>query len=171
MKRYELLLVLALFVARGHAQERDTIPAGRPDFIISLNLVGDASLISMGFEKLFFIKPAFTLAGRLGFGFNQEFLLFSSDPPRNYFIMPMAVSCNFGKKRSYLECGLGGSVIAGGRTTYFMGYPILGYRLHPFRNPGFSFRAWLFYPFGQLSVLESTDLLMAPFGVSIGIAL
>jgi hypothetical protein len=171
MKRSALLFLFTLLVAHGNAQEHDTVPGNRPDFVISLNLVGDASLLSIGFEKLFFIKPAFAMAGRLGFGFNQEFQLFSSDPPINYFIMPMSVTCNFGKGRSYLECGIGGTMLSGNRTSYYIGYPIVGYRFHPFKNPGFSFRAWLFYPFGQLSVLESTDILVSPFGLSFGIAL
>lgn len=172
MKRFNLLFLLTLCIVTGRAQEGDTIQSNRSSFVIGMNLSGDASLISLNFEKLFYIKPAFALAAKMGFGFNQEFQIFSTgEPTVNYFILPMSVTCNFGKGRSYLECGIGGSLVAGNDNSYYLGYPIIGYRYHPFKNPGFSFRVWLFYPFGQLPVVESTDILFAPFGVSFGIAL
>lgn len=172
MKRSALLFLLTLFMVTGSAQEGDTMQSKRSSFVIGMNLSGDASLISLSFDKLFYIKPDFALAARMGFGFNQEFQIFSTgEPPVNYFILPMSVTCNFGKGRSYLECGIGGSLVAGNDISYYLGYPILGYRYHPFKNPGFSFRVWLFYPFGQLPVVESTDVLFAPVGLSIGIAL
>ena len=164
---------LLLLIAPGlWAQEKGMTDSVRSEFIISVNLAGDASVLSLGFEKLFFLKPGVILAGKVGFGFNQEFQLFDPDPPQNYFILPHHVTVNLGGgKRSFVEMGIGGSWITDNRDNYYLVYPMVGYRLHPFKIPGFSFRACLFYPFGQMSVLDTTDMWLVPLGLSVGIAL
>lgn len=77
----------------------------------------------------------------------------------------------YGKNKAFLEYGIGGSAIfsTGNKSSYLI-YPILGYRHHPFKNPGISFRAWILLPFGQQSTIESYDILFVPIGGSIGIA-
>lgn len=154
------------------AQAEDVGENERPGFILSGNIAGDASILSLGLEKLFFVRTNMILAGKLGFGFNQEFQLFDPDPPRNYFILPHAVTLNLGlSKRSFLELGIGGSWVAHGIENYYLVYPMAGYRFHPFRKSKFSFKVWGFYPFGQMDVLDEIDLLLAPVGLSFGIAL
>jgi hypothetical protein len=172
MKKIILIMVLTLQLAGLRAQETAVPPEYRPDFIISANIAGDASLLTLGFEKLFFVKPKLTLAGKLAFGYNQDFQLFSSAPPTNYFILPHSFTLNLGEgKRSFGELGIGGAWITSNSENYYLFYPILGYRYHPFKNPGFSFRAWIYYPFGQSNTLDDSDLLIAPFGLSFGVAL
>ena len=163
-----IILLLAVF---AWVQAQDTEPAqkDRSDFIISANFSSGASLLSLGFEKLFPLKANFTLAAKVGFGFNQEFRIFSDGtPPVNYFILPHHLSCNFGSKRSYFEMGVGGAWVSGDRNNYYLVYPILGYRYHPFKNPGFSFRAFLYYPFGQEFITEYNEVMFAPVGLSFG---
>ena len=172
MKKIILIILLTLQFAGIRAQDTKAGPGSRPDFVISGNLGGDASLFTLGFEKLFFVKPKLTLAAKIAFGYNQEFLLFSSKPPINYFILPHSFTLNLGEgKRSFGEFGIGGSWITSNSENYYLFYPILGYRYHPFKNPGFSFRAWVFYPLGQSNTLDDSNLLIAPLGVSFGIAL
>ena len=165
-----LLFLLSSALLRAqteHVPERD-----RPEFIISGNIAGDASLLSLALEKLFFIRPNRVIAGRLGFGFNQEFQLFDPDPPKNYFILPHSVTLNLGlSKRSFVEFGIGGSWITHRVDNYYLVYPQAGYRFHPFRKAKFSVKIWGFFPFGQMKVLEASDLLVLPLGVSFGIAL
>jgi hypothetical protein len=170
MKIRFVLALLVLCTWDSFAREDSLKSTPRPDFIISLNLAGDVSIISVGFEKLFFIKPSLTLAGKAGLGFNQEFQIFSEADPDNFFILPHQVTANYGKRKSFLEFGIGGSIIIGGGLSEYIAYPIVGYRLHPFKNRGFSFRAWLFYPFGQLEKIEKTEMLVVPYGISFGIA-
>jgi hypothetical protein len=153
------------------ARNREPEKELRPDFILSGNLAGDASILSLGFEKLFFPKPVLTLSVKAGLGFNTEFQLFSSDPPDNYFILPHHVTCNFGRNRSYLELGAGGAWVTGNSNNYYLAYPILGYRYHPFKNPGFSFRVWVYYPFGQTINMDWDVIMLIPYGLSFGIAL
>jgi len=171
MKKSLLLFFLAFLAAGIHGQEGDSLRENRPDFVLSLNLFGDPSMISLGFEKLAFIKPAFSLTFNVKLGYNEEFLIFGDDP-QSYFLLPHHLTALYGKNRSFLEYGIGGSVMFGeGLKANYLAYPILGYRYHPFKNPGISLRAWLHYPFGQIETINSTNVFFVPLGVSIGLAL
>jgi hypothetical protein len=172
MKRIFWVFIASMTLVVTNAQEADPDPDLRPTFNISGNFGGDASLFSLGFEKLFFLNPGLALAGKIAFGYNQEFQIFSSKDPSDSFILPHSFTVNLGNgKRSFGELGFGGSWISNSTDNYYLIYPIIGYRYHPFKNPGFSFKAWFFYPFGQVSKVEDTELLISPFGVSFGIAL
>ncbi len=170
MKNMVWILITLLPLAAIYAQEESAPTNERSDFTISLNVAGDISIISMGFEKLYFIKPAFAITGKIGLGINSEFSL-SDNPTNTYFVLPHHVTANFGRRKSFLELGIGGSYMTGSQVSEYFVYPILGYRLHPFNNPGFSFRVWLFFPIGQISRLEETNILIVPYGLSFGIAL
>jgi hypothetical protein len=172
MKKTLLLLLFLAAVSRVLPQQGQAELAPRPEFIVSANLSSGVSLVSLGLEKLFFLKPNLALAARAELGYNQEFRIFSSGtPPVNYFFLPHHLTCNFGKKKSFLELGAGGAWVSGGGNDYYLVYPILGYRLHPFRNPGFSFRTWLYFPFGQDFITEDGEVIFAPVGLSFGIAM
>ena len=171
MKRTVCLLIISLSIAVTYAQDPNVVPDSRPGFIISGNIGGDASIISLGFEKLFFLKSNVVLAGKVGFGYNSESWIFSSEEPGNLFTLPHSFTVNLGNgKRSYGELGIGGSWITNNSEHYYFIYPMAGYRYHPFKNPGFSFKIWVFYPFGQTSKVEETEVLISPLGVSFGIA-
>ena len=166
-----LSFLLVLSFAGMHAQEGDSIVERRPDFNLSMIIAGDASVIALGLEKLFFIKPAVTLAGKLGFGTNQEFNLFGSDPPINYIVLWQNFTANFGRGRSFLECGLGGALLTGGPEMHYVVYPLLGYRFHPFKTARVSFKAWLYFPYNKVYNFSNNDLILLPYGMSVGIAL
>ena len=172
MKKIVWVLLVLLSVSETYAQNEVIVPENRSDYILSANLAGDLSILSFGFEKLFFLKPAFTLSAKVALGFNQEFNIFTTEePPTNYFILPHHVTCNFGKNRSYLELGVGGAWVSSTLGAFYLVYPMLGYRYHPFKNPGFSFRAWLYYPFGKEFTAFSGEVMFVPVGLSFGIAL
>lgn len=172
MKTIVQCLIFILIVSGAMAQDTDMSQKDRSEFIISGNLSSGVSLVSLGFEKLFFLKPNLTLAAKAGFGYNQEFTIFAmSTQPTNYFILPHHLTCNFGSSKSFLEMGVGASWVSGGHNNYYLVYPILGYRYHPFNNPGFSFRIWAYFPFGQEFITDYNEVLFAPIGVSFGIAL
>jgi len=172
MKKSIWLLFFLLSAAGIYAQTTEAAPEKRADFILSAGLLGDVSLISVSFDKLFFLKPDLILSTKLGFGFNQEFNIFTtSTPPTNYFVLPLHVTCSFGKNKNFLECGVGGAMLSGGDAKYYLVYPILGYRFHPFKNQKFCFRAWLYFPFGQVDIAEDSEVFFVPAGVSVGITL
>ncbi len=165
-------LVFLLVIGSTYAQETDPVPVKRSDFIISANLGGDASIMSLGFEKLFFLKSGPVLAAKVGFGFNQEFNIFDSEDPINFFTLPHSFSVNLGNgKRSFGEFGIGGSWVTDNTVHYYFVYPMIGFRYHPFKNPGFSFKAWAFWPFGQIDKVEDVDVMIVPLGLSFGVAL
>ncbi len=56
MKRTFWVFLALMILAATYAQETDPDPVLRPTFNISANFGGDASLMSLGFEKLFFLK-------------------------------------------------------------------------------------------------------------------
>jgi hypothetical protein len=171
MKRTIGVLFFVLIVAGSYAQEQNTDHENRPNLVISANLYGSASLLSLNIERLFFIKPAFSLTANMGIGFNVEFNLSSNAESENYTILPHHITALYGRNKSFLEYGIGGSAVFSeeDKSSYLL-YPILGYRAHPFKNPGISFRAWILIPFGQQATIESYDILFVPFGGSIGIA-
>jgi len=172
MKRTFWVFLALMTQAVSYAQDTDQLPEKRSDFIISANFGGDASIMSLGFEKLFFLKSGPVLAGKIGFGFNQEFQLFTSEDPSNFLTLPHSFSVNLGNgKRSYGEIGIGGSWLTDNTQHYYFVYPMIGFRYHPFKNPGFSFKAWAFWPFGQMDKVEETDVWISPLGLSFGVAL
>jgi hypothetical protein len=81
------------------------------------------------------------------------------------------VSCNFGRNRSFLEPGVGAAWVSGNGNDYYVVYPLLGYRYHSCKKPGFSFRAWVYYPLGQKNFMDWDVIMIVPYGLSFGIAL
>lgn len=171
MTRIIGVLFFVLLAAGSQGQERDSKNENRPNLVLSANLYGSASLLSLNIERIFFIKPAFSLTANMGIGFNVEFNLSSDAESENYTILPHHITALYGRKKAFLEYGIGGSaVISGENKSSYLIYPILGYRFHPFKNPGISFRAWILLPFGQQSTIESYDILFVPMGGSLGLA-
>ena len=94
----------------------DTIPP-RPMNSFNLNL-GDASGISLSYERLFNIGENFLLAGRIGLGFNEEYrpCLLPHDcetATAKYLSVPASVTMNSGKMNKFFEVGLGSTKIPG----------------------------------------------------------
>jgi len=171
MKRIFWVFLVLMILVVTYAQEADPISDDRPDFNISGNFGGDASLFSLGFEKLFYLKSGPVLAAKVGFGFNHDIIISNSENPISFFALPHSFTVNLGNgKRSFGEFGIGGSWLTNNQGHHYFVYPMLGYRYHPFKNPGFSFKAWFFYPFGQVSKMQDTELLISPLGLSFGIA-
>ncbi|MBE0651294.1 MAG: hypothetical protein IH595_10690, partial [Bacteroidales bacterium] len=150
------------------AQTRNDAVNNRPVDNLNLTFLGNASLISFNYERLFFIKPASFLAFDLGLGYNEEFqiCIFGPCPPTlKYFTLPHYVTGNIGKRRHFFEFGLGGTVIVGNTAQHYLLYPIAGYRLQPLKSDRMYFRV-----FGQIPFvgLETIDVIFVPVGFSIG---
>ena len=91
------------------AQNQEEIVDARPLNSINLNLLGDASLISINYERQFLVSPAFILSSKLGLGYNFEFIIFGN--PEHYLTIPHHITGNIGKGRHFFEFGLGGTII------------------------------------------------------------
>jgi hypothetical protein len=169
MKRLLLTLLLSFFCALVGAQTLHETTNARPVDNFNLTILGNASLISMNYEKLSFVSPKFLVAFNIGMGYNQEFQLFhfgSNSSPQIYFTLPHYVTVNLGKGRHFFEFGLGGTVVAGNTPRHYFLYPIVGYRLQPLRKNKLYFRA-----FGQIPIngLDNLEVFFAPVGFSLGV--
>lgn len=172
MTRKIILVTILLFTgAVLFAQNQVEIKDTRPLFNISLNLLGDASIGSINFERQFLLSPTFILSSKLGLGYNEEFQLniegSNSSPKAKYLTIPLHVTGNVGKGKHFFEFGLGGTIINGNTTEHYSLYPTAGYRILPLKSGKISFRAFLQLP---VSGLDSDDIWFIPFGVNFGVS-
>jgi hypothetical protein len=171
MRKIILLTILLIIGRELFSQNQEDIIDARPINNFNLNLLGDASIISINYERQFIVSPIFILSSKLGLGYNEEFQLCifgpCSSPPEKYLTMPHHITGNFGKGRHFFEFGLGGTIINGNTTQPYLLYPIVGYRIMPLRSDKLNFRMFGLIPF---SGLETDDILFIPFGYSFGIS-
>ena len=82
---------------------------------IYFNVLGDAALFSINYDRLFLVNPTFAISGKLGMGVNVDLNLCfwaDCDPPNTYAIIPHHVTGNYRiVKNHFVEAGLGGSFI------------------------------------------------------------
>ncbi|MFD2514173.1 hypothetical protein ACFSRY_09870 [Pontibacter locisalis] len=173
MKKIILLLAFTVSSISLSAQSKafltDTQDI-RPQHNIYLNLLGDASIASLNYERLLFITPGFFFSGKAGVGYNEEFSICSSGDcsPERFLTITHHITGNLGKGRHFAEFGLGGTLINGNTDEKYLAYPIVGYRLHPLRSKKVNFRIYGSVPF---TGLDTEDILYAPYGLSVGISL
>ncbi len=130
--------------------------------------MGDASIISINFEKLFSISDNLLLAGKIGLGYNEELKICvwgNCSPPNKYFTIPHHITLNYGRKKHFIELGLGGTLLVGETSEYYYLYPILGYRFFPLKSNKINFRV-----FGELPLTnwDNIGVIFIPFGISVG---
>jgi hypothetical protein len=133
--------------------------------------LGDASILSLNYEKLFLVSSTFILSCKLGLGFNEEFRIsfsgLNSSPPKRYLTIPHHVTGNIGKGRHFLEFGFGGTIISSNATPHYWFYPIVGYRYLPLKSGKINVRVFGQIPFSEL---YGENIFFMPFGLSLGIS-
>lgn len=173
MKYIFIILIIISSTGINYAQKVEEKTDSRPSNNIHINLLGDASLISINYERRFFVRPAYFLIGKLGYGYNEEFQICIWDglcsPEHKFITVPLHISVNVGNGRHFLESGIGGTIILGHTTENFILYPIIGYRLHPLKKNKINFRIFVEYPFSGYLLKE--DVLFIPVGFSLGLSL
>lgn len=171
MRKIFLLTILLIMRTIVSAQNHEERIDARPLNSININLIGDASLISINYERQYFISPTFILTGKLGFGYNEEFqLCFFGEcgPAEKYLTIPHHITANLGKGRHFFEFGLGGTIICGNTSQPYFLYPMVGYRLLPLESNRINFRIFGQIPF---SGFDTDDIIFFPFGLNLGISL
>ncbi len=192
ISKHILLIIFLITRTILFAQNQEEIIKTRPLNNINLNLLGDASLISVNYERLFLVSPIFLLSSKSGLGYNIEFLVYG-DKPEQYLTMPLHITGNLGKGMHFIEFGLGATAIIGviSETLFFYSigpfhklglgnsafsepntqpyilYPIIGYRIIPLRSLGINFRGFLQIPF---TGFDAVNILFIPFGVNFGVS-
>lgn len=168
MKTILLVITHVLITTSILAQGNNEIPVERQTNRIFLNVFGDASMVSVNYDKVFLINDAFFLSGKLGAGFYQELTIWKDDIPfPKYFTIPHHITGNLGKGKHFLEFGLGGTFLTGVDKIYIV-YPIIGYRLLPFESNKVNLRIY-----GQLPVAGYNweTFWFVPVGLSLGFSL
>ncbi|MFD2515934.1 hypothetical protein ACFSRY_18830 [Pontibacter locisalis] len=172
MKKIVLLIALTASSLSLFAQSKAGLtdkPEIRPQNNIYINLLGDASIVSLNYDRLLFISQGFFFSGKVGVGYNEEFSICSSEgcSPEQFITVTHHVTGNLGKGRHFAEFGLGGTLINGNTNEKYLAYPIVGYRLQPLRSKKVNLRVYGSVPF---TGLDTEDILYAPYGLSVGIS-
>ena len=172
-----IISALALLISGNilFAQNIEESPVNRPRNNIYLSTLGaDLTIVSINYERLFFIRPKFFFTGELGIGYNKEMdigIAYSSSNQfqnAQYLTIPHHITMNVGKRKSFLEFGIGGTGIIGNAKQNYYWYPIIGYRLHPFKSKKANFRVNSSFP---IIGWENMEFYVLPLGVSLGIGL
>ena len=162
------IIVLELTSLSLTAQGFTNSPSERPKNNVYLNLSGDASVFSMNYERLFISNSKFFLTGKLGIGLGQNLPIGRLD---TYLTIPQHITGNIGSGISYFELGFGASLINGAGNTYYIAYPIIGYRIQPRNSNNVIFRVFANIPIGSYdSLMDPTGdgLIFLPIGISVG---
>ena len=162
---YRITLVLILSLITFGLTAGDN-PYLRPRNNINLSLFGDASIISINYERLFANNPKFFLASKIGAGYSESMGL----PNKNTSLLsiPAHFTGNYGGRKHFFEFGFGGTALFYGGLTYwdYCIYPMIGYRFQPLKKDRVSFRIFAGYPLtGEIDI---HNYWFFPAGFSIG---
>jgi len=178
MRKLLFITVLVIVASSLFAQYNK-----RPLNSVQINLLGDASLISVNVEKQFIINSNLLLSGKLGLGYNREIIILcpgwmtgslNCPKPENFLTFPHHLTLNAGKNRHFFEFGLGGTLISPNAKQLYFLYPIIGYRFLPLNSNRMNFRIFIQYPLsgeglmGPVVLVE--ELTFTSFGLSFGIS-
>jgi len=170
MRQVFTSLILLCSISGVLGQDQTVTADAKPQNSIYVNLLGDASLISVNYDRQIEVSPTLLVSGKLGLGFNQEFqiCLFGNcnfSAPKKYLTIPHHITANFGKDRHLFEIGIGGTVLFGNTSQPYFLYPIIGYRNIRMGSNKLHFRVFSQIPF---SGIETDDILFFPVGISLG---
>ncbi len=169
IKKITVTLILTVSGIMLFVQNNIDSTYSRPVNSIYFDLLGDASIISLNYERLFFISPNFMLSAKLGFGYNQEFQYCLNEPcstnEDNYLTIPHHITGNMGKGKYFLEFGFGGTQFNGKTTQPYLFYGIVGYRISPLNYNKASFSIFMQIPFMGFN---TSTIFYTPFGLSVG---
>jgi hypothetical protein len=169
MKKTILTTIIALSVTILFAQYKRHFNYAniRPLNNINLNILGEASLFSVNYERLFLNTSNFFLAPGFGLGVYEELegLFFSGGSA--YVCIPHHITANLGIEKHFFEFGLGGTYINKNPNDKYLIYTIVGYRFQPLDSDEFYFRI---YGNILISDIKATSIKFIPFGLSFGIS-
>lgn len=168
------LLLIFLILISGHKSsaqsiQDSTLILGNNN--INVNLLGDASFISLKYERQFFLSTSSFISSSFGVGYNAEFQFCLNGPcnntnsPKRFLTVPHSLTINFGRLRNFFEIGVGGTILFGDTSEKYFLYPIIAWRIQPNKSGKGNFRLFASVPF---SGIETEDILWIPVGISFG---
>ena len=114
--------------------------------------------------KRFFFLGVLFLTGQIGFGYNEQFLIWGG-PPEKFRTIPHHITGNWGKRKHFFEFGLSGAIISGNTNNHYLLGPIVGYRLQPLKTNKVNFRIYASPPL----IIDYNTEIMSFAGLSVGI--
>ena len=162
VKLITITLLVAL-ISTSVAFARDSYKHNNSIFI---DLGGNGMFISANYSRVFIHRPRYFISTQIGVG---KGILFWG------MTIPHQITIDFGKNKSFLEAGVGGTFWFGnfdlfgtaGKYAIYLVSPILGYR-HQF-NKGFIFRIYFNPLIPLFGVDEEIRYMIKPYGgISIG---
>lgn len=142
-------LALLLLLGRATAQTAGSTVADFPRHALFVNFFGDASLLSVNYERLYTLHPNLLLSAKFGLGFNRDLQLCMIGPcetPETFTTVPHHLTLNLGTEKHFLEMGIGASLVTQVAVEAYVVYPILGYRYLPTSSGKRNFRIYGFIP-------------------------
>ena len=165
MKPFLLVCLCICLMAPALSQE-----SKRPLNSLFISVLGDASLISLNYDRLFPIRPGLMLSGKLGIGYNQEIrlCLFTPCSPPRYLMIPHHLNAVIGKGRFLFEAGLGGTLLRRNPAQPYVLYFQAGLRVMTFRPKTVCSRIFLQLP---VSGYDTEGFFFLPLGAGLGVSL
>lgn len=162
------VLIILTFGLTVTAKGEEGSPFPWPSNNLNVNLLGDATIFSLSYERLQFFDRKYMIAGKIGIGYSQSLGLPSKSAA--LLTIPMHITGNLGvyKKRQYIEFGLGGTLMYYENFKYwdYALYPIVGYRFQPYQKVKLTLRVFLSYPLTDK--LDLHNYWFSPVGITIG---
>jgi hypothetical protein len=166
---FKKLIIVSLFLISAFitpVSGQYTNPYLRPRNNISLNMFGDASIMSGNYERLMLTYSRFFMALKVGIGYSESRGL----PNDNTLLysFPVNVTGNYGRKMHFFEFGFGGTLLFYDTFTFwdYAVYPIVGYRLQPMKSGRVMLRIYASYPLTDK--IDIHNYWFCPVGFSIG---
>lgn len=171
MKRIILLLVLFYSTLTIRAQNDERPPVSDPKNSVNIDLLGNATLVGISYERIIKISRNSFLAGKVGVGYGKELLLDYYDTLATkfpvYISLPHQITFNIGKNRNFIEAGAGGTIILGNASPHYVPYFTAGYRFRPLYAGNIKFR--IFGNFLPINHKSYRNIFFVPFGMSLGL--
>ncbi|MCX6232465.1 MAG: hypothetical protein NTZ33_13090 [Bacteroidetes bacterium] len=168
MKKIILTTIIAFSVTLLVAQYKGNFnyAYSRPLNNINLGILGDASLFSVNYERLFLNRSnSFFCTAGMGLGANPEISVFG--PAYLFFAIPHHITANIGYKKHFFEVGIGGVYIYKKPNWDYINYMIAGLRIQPLESNDFYFRI---YGCTTINDIKTGRLTIIPIGLSFGIS-
>ena len=152
----------------SHAQNAEYIPSIRPGNNVNLNLFGDASIISINYERLFLNTGTFFLTGKLGIGYSESMKLPNGNTSLLSTPMHISANVNVSKGIHFIEFGLGNTLLFYANFKYwdYSLYTLIVYRLQTLRQGRITVRIFISYPL--TGKIDFNDYWFSPVGLNVG---
>lgn len=174
MKKIKLILLATmLFISNNLFSQTKREPLNN----ITFGTFGEASIISLGWSKDYFLNNNVVFNIKTGIGYNESFCINCQSKDISWVTFPSSASIAIGFRTQFLELGMGATPMYTFNSlddNGYIVYPILGWRFIPKNSGGANFRLFthiISSPERELFIYKSNDkmnFLFVPIGFSFG---